>query len=235
MAHTSMATATLNRTQFDRTPSRLAIVVTPNPSPVAAVTGCHLMAYSAKNTPARHWRGGMVDEALMCRNIKTLYNFEPPATQDEIRASSLQFVRKLSGFARPSKQNEEAFNLGSRPGNGGDARVAGDTGHQRSAPRPRGRGRQGEGAVRGAVRCLPGGAGAVTRVRADGVVAIQMPANTATRPRPDCGDRLADELRRQQARRDRVDRHGVGDPGRVALCRASTQRMKASAPPATPR
>jgi hypothetical protein len=52
----------------------------------------------------------MVDEALMCRNIKTLYNFEPPATQDEIRASSLQFVRKLSGFARPSKHNEVAFN-----------------------------------------------------------------------------------------------------------------------------
>jgi hypothetical protein len=52
----------------------------------------------------------MVDEVLMCRNIKTLYNFAPPATQDEIRASSLQFVRKLSGFARPSKQNEEVFN-----------------------------------------------------------------------------------------------------------------------------
>ena len=46
----------------------------------------------------------------MCRNIKTLYNFEPAATQDEIRASSLQFVRKLSGFARPSRQNELAFN-----------------------------------------------------------------------------------------------------------------------------
>ena len=46
----------------------------------------------------------------MCRNIKTLYNFEPPASEDEIRASSLQFVRKLSGFARPSKQNELAFN-----------------------------------------------------------------------------------------------------------------------------
>jgi hypothetical protein len=45
----------------------------------------------------------------MCRNIKTLYNFEPPATEDEIRASSLQFVRKLSGFNRPSKANEEAF------------------------------------------------------------------------------------------------------------------------------
>jgi hypothetical protein len=46
----------------------------------------------------------------MCRNIKTLHNFMPPATMDEIRASSLQFVRKLSGFTKPSKANEEAFN-----------------------------------------------------------------------------------------------------------------------------
>jgi hypothetical protein len=46
----------------------------------------------------------------MCRNIRTLYNFEPPATEDEVRASALQFVRKLSGFARPSKANEAAFN-----------------------------------------------------------------------------------------------------------------------------
>jgi hypothetical protein len=46
----------------------------------------------------------------MCRNIKTLHNFKPPATEEEIRASSLQFVRKLSGFAKPSKANEEAFN-----------------------------------------------------------------------------------------------------------------------------
>lgn len=45
----------------------------------------------------------------MCRNIKTLHNFEPPATQDEVRASALQFVRKLSGFASPSKANEAAF------------------------------------------------------------------------------------------------------------------------------
>jgi len=45
----------------------------------------------------------------MCRNIKTLHNFAPPATDDEIRASSLQFVRKLSGFTRPSKANEVAF------------------------------------------------------------------------------------------------------------------------------
>lgn len=45
----------------------------------------------------------------MCRNIKTLFNFEPPATQDEIRAASLQFVRKLSGFNTPSKANQAAF------------------------------------------------------------------------------------------------------------------------------
>ncbi len=45
----------------------------------------------------------------MCRNIRTLFNFEPPATDDEIRASALQFVRKLSGFARPSRANEAAF------------------------------------------------------------------------------------------------------------------------------
>ena len=47
----------------------------------------------------------------MCRNIRTLFNFEPPATDDEIQASALQFVRKLSGFTKPSKANEEAFNM----------------------------------------------------------------------------------------------------------------------------
>ncbi|MEM7305395.1 MAG: DUF2277 domain-containing protein [Planctomycetota bacterium] len=45
----------------------------------------------------------------MCRNIRTLFNFEPPATEDEIRAAALQFVRKLSGFPKPSKANEEPF------------------------------------------------------------------------------------------------------------------------------
>ncbi|MCB1496032.1 MAG: DUF2277 domain-containing protein [Bauldia sp.] len=45
----------------------------------------------------------------MCRNIRTLFNFDPPATEEEIRASALQFVRKLSGFTRPSKVNEAAF------------------------------------------------------------------------------------------------------------------------------
>jgi len=46
----------------------------------------------------------------MCRNIRTLFNFEPPATEGEIRASALQFVRKVSGFAQPSRANEAAFN-----------------------------------------------------------------------------------------------------------------------------
>jgi hypothetical protein len=45
----------------------------------------------------------------MCRNIKMLFNFEPPVTEDEIRAASLQFVRKISGFSKPSKANEAAF------------------------------------------------------------------------------------------------------------------------------
>jgi hypothetical protein len=46
----------------------------------------------------------------MCRNIKPLFNFAPPATDDEVRASALQFVRKVSGFTKPSKANEQAFN-----------------------------------------------------------------------------------------------------------------------------
>jgi hypothetical protein len=46
----------------------------------------------------------------MCRNIRTLFNFEPPASEDEVRASALQFVRKLSGFTHPSRGNEAAFN-----------------------------------------------------------------------------------------------------------------------------
>jgi hypothetical protein len=46
----------------------------------------------------------------MCRNIRTLYNFEPPASEEEIRAAALQYVRKISGFNKPSRANEEAFN-----------------------------------------------------------------------------------------------------------------------------
>src|ERR687886_1409554 len=58
------------------------------------------------------WGGRLPAGTLrsMCRNIRTLANFEPPATEDEIRASALQFVRKLSGTTRPSRANEAAFN-----------------------------------------------------------------------------------------------------------------------------
>jgi len=52
----------------------------------------------------------VLNENTMCRNIKTLFNFDPPASDEEIRAASLQFVRKLSGFNKPSKTNEAAFN-----------------------------------------------------------------------------------------------------------------------------
>jgi hypothetical protein len=61
----------------------------------------------------QHWRilgKRVLIRTTMCRNIKTLHNFQPPATDDEIRASSLQFVRKLSGFTKPSKANEDVFN-----------------------------------------------------------------------------------------------------------------------------
>jgi hypothetical protein len=51
-----------------------------------------------------------MEHRIMCRNIRTLFNFEPPATDEEIRAASLQFVRKLSGFTAPSRANEQAFN-----------------------------------------------------------------------------------------------------------------------------
>ncbi len=60
--------------------------------------------------PPRRLLGSGDGRPLMCRNIKPLFNFEPPATDDEVRASSLQFVRKVSGFTKPSKANEDVFN-----------------------------------------------------------------------------------------------------------------------------
>jgi hypothetical protein len=53
--------------------------------------------------------GAAANLLVMCRNIRTLHNFEPPATEDEVRAASLQYVRKISGFTKPSKANAEAF------------------------------------------------------------------------------------------------------------------------------
>jgi hypothetical protein len=55
---------------------------------------------------ARHWP---VYDRPMCRNIRSLYNFEPPATEQEVRAAAVQYVRKISGFAKPSQANEAAF------------------------------------------------------------------------------------------------------------------------------
>src|SRR5258708_23174014 len=58
---------------------------------------------------ARTSSGRNVRADIMCRNIRPLFNFEPPVTEDEVRAASLQFVRKISGFSKPSKANEAAF------------------------------------------------------------------------------------------------------------------------------
>src|SRR5437764_13145599 len=63
---------------------------------------------ASRNTGRKNWP--RFRRMSMCRNIKTLANFEPPATDDEVRASALQFVRKLSGATKPSRANEEAFN-----------------------------------------------------------------------------------------------------------------------------
>jgi hypothetical protein len=77
----------------------------------------------------------------MCRNIKTLFNFEPPATEDEIRASALQFVRKLSGFNAPSQANAAAF-----------AKAPDLAAYPCSGARPRGRGGESARAIETAVR-----------------------------------------------------------------------------------
>ncbi len=92
----------------------------------------------------------------MCRNIRTLYNFEPPATEDEVQAAALQYVRKISGFTKPSQANEEAFDAGDRGGRPGVERAARCPEHRRAAKEPRGRGRQGPRPVRAALRGVTG-------------------------------------------------------------------------------
>ena len=81
-----------------------------------------------------------VGRTLMCRNIKTLHNYKPPTTEDEIRASSLQFVRKLSGFTRPSKAQPGCLRPRRGPGDRRGARVAPVSRDQHSAARSRSRG-----------------------------------------------------------------------------------------------
>ena len=83
----------------------------------------------------------------MCRNIKTLFNFEPPATEDEIHASALQFVRKLSGFNKPSQANAEAFDRAVAEVSDAARRLLGLAAHQCAGARPRDRGGEGKGAV----------------------------------------------------------------------------------------
>ena len=88
----------------------------------------------------------------MCRNIKTLFNFEPPATETEIRASALQFVRKSSGFNKPSKANEDAFNRAIVEVTSAASRLDLFARNDGRAPQSRARGREGQGARRDALR-----------------------------------------------------------------------------------
>ena len=88
----------------------------------------------------------------MCRNIRTLHNFEPPATHEEIHASALQYVRKISGFTKPSKANEAAFEAAVEAVTAASVALL-DSLHDRGAAQgPRGRGRQGPRPVRPALR-----------------------------------------------------------------------------------
>src|SRR5688572_18595749 len=88
----------------------------------------------------------------MCRNIKTLFNFEPPATEAEIRASALQFVRKLSGFNKPSKANEEAFNRAVVEVTSAASRLIFFARNVERAAQSRDRGRKSQGACQGTFR-----------------------------------------------------------------------------------
>ena len=88
----------------------------------------------------------------MCRNIKTLFNFDPPATDEEVRAASLQFVRKLSGFTAPSKANEAVFNQAIDDVAAIARRLVDRPGDERAAEEPRRRSAQSESARRRTIR-----------------------------------------------------------------------------------
>ena len=79
------------------------------PPSTAIVTGLASAAAIPISLPVSFVSARIQGERAMCRNIRTLFNFEPPATDDEIRAAAVQFVRKVSGFNKPSKANEVAF------------------------------------------------------------------------------------------------------------------------------
>ena len=96
------------------TSSRLAALLAAQAKPIGVIHGCEASRLSSLSRATDP--GGQLDILRssevngVCRNIRTLYNFEPPATDAEIRAAALQFVRKISGFATPSAANQEAFN-----------------------------------------------------------------------------------------------------------------------------
>ena len=90
----------------------------------------------------------------MCRNIKILFNFDPPVTDEEIRAASLQFVRKISGFTKPSKANEEAFRACSRGSVGGFNTTSARARDHRATEKSRRGSREGQGTQRRAVRSV---------------------------------------------------------------------------------
>ena len=81
----------------------------------------------------------------MCRNIKTLFNFDPPVTDDEVRAAALQYVRKISGFTKPSKANEAAFDAAIDDIARISATYLRSLGDECPAEKPRGRSGEGEG------------------------------------------------------------------------------------------
>ena len=88
----------------------------------------------------------------MCRNIRTLHNFEPPATRDEVHAAAVQYVRKISGSTQPSQANQEAFDQAVAEVAAATRRLLDGPHHQRPAQGPRRRGRQGAGPGRGPLR-----------------------------------------------------------------------------------
>ncbi len=116
----------------------------------------------------------------MCRNIQTLFNFDPPATDDEVRAASLQYVRKISGFTKPSQANEQAFERAIDEVTEASMRLLGELVTHGGAEGPRRRGGTPSGSSREALRrCLTSTAASKARSSA--------PATRATTPHASCG------------------------------------------------
>ena len=117
----------------------------------------------------------------MCRNIRTLYHFDPPVTDDEIRAASLQFVRKVSGFTKPSAANQEAFDRGVAEVSETVHRLLDSLVIFRPGQEPRGRGGEGQGAGSEAIRLAIRG---LMNAHAAGAVLLELIRRGAARSRP---------------------------------------------------